>query len=76
MAGAGGYAGLYIRSIGSNTSTEYYNVIPFTYLDSPATTSATTYKTQISCYATGSGGNITAQSDGATSSIVLMEIGA
>lgn len=76
MTGAGGYAGMYIRSIGGNTSMEYYGVVPFTYLDSPATTSATTYKTQISCYATGSGGNITAQSDGATSSIILMEIGA
>ena len=41
------------------------------YLDSPATTSATTYKTQISSYS--SGGNIYAQKDG-ISTITLMEI--
>lgn len=51
-----------------------------TYLDSPATTSATTYKTQ---FKTGSGGNTAyvqlfgaSSADKATSSITLMEIGA
>ena len=43
------------------------------YLDSPATTSATTYKTQISSYS--NGGNIYAQKDG-ISTITLMEIAA
>jgi hypothetical protein len=45
-----------------------------TYLDSPATTSATTYKTQ---FASGNGtANASVQSDNCTSTITLMEIGA
>lgn len=48
--------------------------IPITYLDSPATTSATTYKVQ---GALGTGGSTTAwQESGAPSTITLMEIGA
>jgi hypothetical protein len=44
------------------------------YLDSPATTSATTYKTQY-CRTTGSG-TVIVQANGATSTIILMEIAA
>ena len=44
------------------------------YLDSPATTSATTYKTQF-CN-TNNTASVTVQLDGMTSSIVLLEIGA
>ena len=45
-----------------------------TYLDSPATTSSTTYKVQ---FARGDGnGNVRVQSDNCTSTITLMEIGA
>ena len=45
-----------------------------TYLDSPATTSATTYKTQL---ATDLGGyTLAVQANGGTSTITLMEIGA
>jgi hypothetical protein len=47
-----------------------------TYLDSPATTSATTYKTQIKVNVTSSGGSCTAQSNNAPSTITLLEIGA
>lgn len=47
------------------------------YLDSPATTSATTYKLQAKVSATGSGGvGITFQGNGAVGSIILMEVGA
>jgi hypothetical protein len=47
------------------------------YLDSPATTSATTYKLQGKCSALGSGGvGLTFQGNGAVGSIVLMEVGA
>jgi len=43
-----------------------------TYLDSPSTTSSTTYKTQFS--STGNNANVYVQSNNATSSITLMEI--
>ena len=46
----------------------------YTYLDSPSTTSATTYKTQFR--ATQSGKTVGANYSGCPSSIVLMEIGA
>ena len=52
------------------------SLIHYNYLDSPSTTSATTYKTQIRGYT--STGNVVAQEDGANadakSSITLMEI--
>jgi hypothetical protein len=47
--------------------------IPFTYLDSPATTSATTYKLQGACDA---GTNLYYQNGDAPSTITLLEIGA
>jgi hypothetical protein len=46
----------------------------FTYLDSPATTSATTYKTQFSSAL--NSGAVTVQNNAGTSSITLMEIAA
>lgn len=46
------------------------------YLDSPATTSATTYKTQAAISSTASSGSITAQDNNQTSVMILMEIGA
>jgi hypothetical protein len=46
------------------------------YLDSPATTSATTYKTQIKTKETTSGGKISSQAGNTTSSIIALEIGA
>ena len=45
----------------------------FSYLDSPATTSATTYKTQ---FLAGNSGTALVQPNGALSSIILLEIGA
>jgi hypothetical protein len=46
------------------------------YLDSPATTSATTYKTQIAVQDTANTGTVKAQANDSTSTIILMEIGA
>jgi hypothetical protein len=57
------------------TNGVFHNSIPFSYLDSPATTSATTYKTQFSVI----NANITALISGSATvinSIVAMEIGA
>ena len=47
-----------------------------TYLDSPNTTSATTYKTQIAVGNTASSGYMRAQGDSLTSTITLIEVGA
>jgi hypothetical protein len=47
-----------------------------TYLDSPATTSATTYKAQGAAYSTSGGGSAVFQPGTSPSLITLMEIGA
>jgi hypothetical protein len=48
----------------------------FTYLDSPATTSATTYKMQIGVETAGSGSYVACSPGGSPSTITLFEIGA
>lgn len=56
----------------SGTNSEVFNIANFHYLDSPATTSATTYKTQMKSY-----DGATVQANNFTSSIItVMEIGA
>lgn len=52
------------------------NRVPLIYLDSPNTTSSTTYKVQIQCGSTGSSQQSTAQYVSKPSSITLLEIGA
>jgi hypothetical protein len=69
------YEQFYLGATGS-TEINYYGMLNYTYLDSPATTSATTYKTQAIAYSTANSGSVTAQIDGSTSSITLLEIGA
>jgi hypothetical protein len=61
---------------GNTTGSETRLGLPITFLDSPATTSSTTYKTQINLSTTANGAQINAQKSSAPSSIVLMEIGA
>ena len=46
------------------------------YLDSPNTTSSTTYKTQFAVESTNNSGAVDMQPDSALSTIILMEIGA
>lgn len=60
----------------SSTLAANYNTVASgtTYLDSPATTSATIYKTQFKNYTNAA--SVFVQGDGATSTITLMEIGA
>lgn len=48
--------------------------ITLNYFDSPATTSATTYKTQGRPYATGSGGTVIYQNASGYSNMILMEV--
>lgn len=74
--GTDAYSTMYVRSVGSNTVTEHATVTPIAYLDSPATTSATTYKTQHRVFQATSSGTSIAQNNNAASSIILLEIGA
>ncbi len=61
----------------SNSSgVEFNNVWNFSYLDSPATTSATTYKTQQAIQTAISSNTIISQFSSMPSSIILLEIGA
>jgi hypothetical protein len=53
---------------------QYRTVFNYTYLDSPATTSATTYKTQVRRFVASN--TVTAQDNSAPSQITLLEIGA
>lgn len=54
----------------------YYGIMPITYVDSPSSTSALTYKTQASLRTTSNSGVLTIQPSGFTSSIIAIEIGA
>ena len=66
--------GLYVGS-GAN-SAQLYISGAMSYLDSPATTSSTTYKTQLRVPNTASSGQVYAQANSEVSSIILLEIGA
>ena len=50
--------------------------LALSYLDSPATTSATTYKTQGKCFTTANSASLTFQWQSGNSTITLLEIGA
>ena len=69
--GTNGYEAVYYQG-----AAQLRVLTPIMYLDSPATTSSTTYKTQGKTYATGGGIGVTYQDASATSTITLMEIGA
>jgi hypothetical protein len=75
MSGSDFFSTQYLRATGA-TALQLTDVIPMTYLDSPNTTSATTYKTQSRLENTGSSASSTFQYLGASSSITLIEIGA
>jgi hypothetical protein len=73
----GTFKGASLGSVsGGSSSTETIAIVGLNYLDSPATTSSTTYKVQAASDTTASGTNCTAQAFGAVSTITLMEIGA
>ena len=61
---------------GAVNDLDIYLILPLMYYDSPATTSATTYKVQGKVEETSSTGTSTWQPQSTTSSIILMEIGA
>jgi len=62
-------SGAYVGPIGVGSAS-------ICYLDSPTTTSATTYKTQFANRSSGSTGAVTTQNTSSTSTITLMEIAA
>jgi hypothetical protein len=73
----GAYEHNYIATLGAGiTSFSSYFAVPINYLDSPASTSALTYKTQGAVYTTATGGTSTYQTGGSISTITLLEIGA
>ena len=65
-----------IAVTGGNTEVTLKHNQSIVYLDSPATTSATTYKLQSAVSSTANSGNIEFQSGNAPSVIILMEVGA
>lgn len=68
---------IYNRTIASGTTTtDLYVWQNFAYLDSPSTTSSTSYKTQIAVEAAVNNAVIVAQHNSNDASIILMEIGA
>lgn len=69
------YTTSHINFYSGVTSGNTINVGTFTYLDSPSTTSATTYKTQFTNEA-GSTNGVKVQQGSVTSTIILLEIGA
>jgi hypothetical protein len=73
--GPGGYEafGGYVASSGAG---QLRGMNSLCYVDSPATTSATTYKTQGRAASATNSGQVTFQSNAAPSTIILMEIGA
>jgi hypothetical protein len=58
------------------TEIQFDDIFTVSYVDSPATTSATTYKTQGDVWNAGSGGSVTFQDNSRVSTITLLEIGA
>jgi hypothetical protein len=76
VIGSGGYEYTYDNSSTTVNGRNFRAVHTITYLDSPATTSATTYKTQAKLLSTANGNSITFQENSQTASIILLEIGA
>lgn len=71
-ASGSGTTGLYLEVGNSNAGYLIWN-FSLNYLDSPSTTSSTTYKTQVKI---GNADSITCQYQGANSTIIALEIGA
>lgn len=69
-------SGIIVKPTATITEVGVHTYLSNTYLDSPATTSATTYKLQIVCQSTANNASITAQWGGGQSTITLLEIGA
>jgi hypothetical protein len=76
VIGSGGYEYTYDSSSTAVNGRNFRAVHSVVYLDSPNTTSSTTYKTQAKLLSTANSSQITFQENNQTNSIILMEIGA
>jgi hypothetical protein len=76
VIGSGGYEYTYDSSSTTVNGRNFRAVHTITYLDSPSTTSSTTYKTQAKLLSTANSSQITFQENSQTASIILLEIGA
>ena len=72
----GGTSMHYNIGVGSGSQLTTANVAPIFYIDEPATTSSTTYKTQGKITTTANGAGLYCQNDDTQSYMILMEIGA
>ena len=70
------YQASYFYLDGNTNAKEVYSYTNYTYLDSPSSTSALTYKTQGRAYLSSNSGSVTFQIGSGTSTITLLEIGA
>ena len=70
-----GYNTRYIQT-GNATSVDDISYFSMQYLDSPATTSSTTYKTQAKVYSTAASRQVIMNSNSSPATMILMEIGA
>jgi len=68
--------GLSVETSATETAMAINSMISGNYLDSPATTSSTTYKVQLATFNTANSGNIVGQFGAFPSQMILMEIGA
>ena len=75
ISGTGGYESFSFNTSPENT-TSLRGLLPIMYLDSPATTSATTYKIQGRVFSTANSGTSTYQENSSPSVLIAMEIGA
>lgn len=68
--------GISVETSATETAMSVNSMITGNYLDSPATTSSTTYKVQLATFNTANSGNIVGQYGAFPSQMILMEIGA
>jgi hypothetical protein len=64
------------HNFGGVSDIQFDDIFSVSYVDSPATTSATTYKTQGDVWSTANSGSVTFQDNSRVSTITLLEIGA
>ena len=69
------FMNLFIKATGA-TFVQLYAFADLKYLDSPATTSSVTYKTQAACENTSSTGSCRVNALDTTATLIMMEIGA
>jgi hypothetical protein len=73
---ASAVSALYMRAAQGNPANNLALIMPIMYLDSPATTSSVTYKTQAKVLYTSDSGSVSAQIESTRSTMILLEIGA